>query len=159
VILDIDMVLYLRCDFECPDHLLTCDCCKNAALLIGNALQEEYKFEVLDCINLNEVEKDIKDKNYESETLQRFVAYRSICRPINYRVIAPLEDMLNADIEFRKEVEGSIRSYFRIFVTTSQHVRSFKKYESRLKSVGIRLPDSIRRKILQYLQSDEDKEI
>jgi len=74
-------------------------------------------------------------------------------------VIAPLEDMLNADIEFRKEVEGSIRSYFRIFVTTSQHVRSFKKYESRLKSVGIRLPDSIRRKILQYLQSDEDKEI
>mgnify|MGYP000877059526 CR=1 FL=1 len=102
---------------------------------------------------------DIKEKNYESETLQRFVAYRSICRPINYRVIAPLEDMLNADIEFRKEVEGSIRSYFRIFVTTSQHVRSFKKYESRLKSVGIRLPDSIRRKILQYLQSDEDKEI
>jgi Icc-related predicted phosphoesterase len=153
---DIDMVLYLRCGLQCPDNPMSCSCCKDAAEMIRNALHDEYKFEVLDCIDLNEVEKNIKEKNYESETLQRFVAYRSICRPINYRVIAPLEDMLNQDIEFRKEVEGSIRSYFKIFVTTSQHVRSFKKYENRLKTIGIRLPDSIRRKILQYLQSEED---
>ncbi|MCX8122860.1 MAG: metallophosphoesterase [Spirochaetes bacterium] len=155
---DIDIVLYLRCGLQCTDNPLSCNCCKDAAEMIRNALQDEYKFEVLDCIDLNEVERSIKEKNYESETLQRFVAYRSICRPINYRVIAPLEDMLNQDIEFRKEVEGSIRSYFKIFVTTSQHIRSFKKYENRLKTIGIRLPDSIRRKILQYLQSEEDKE-
>lgn len=154
---DIDIVLYLRCNQPCHDNLMSCECCSNAAHLIRSALNEEYKFEVLDCIDINVVEKNIRERNYESEALQRFVAYRSICRPINYRAIAPLEDMLNQDIEFRKEVEGSIRSYFRIFVATSQHIRSFKKYESRLKAIGIRLPESIRRKIVQYLQSEEEQ--
>jgi hypothetical protein len=91
------------------------------------------------------------EKNYESETLQLFVAYRSICRPINYRVIAPLEDLLNQDMAFRKEVEGSIQSYIKIFTNTSQHLRSLNKYESRLNAIGIKLPESVKRTIKQYL--------
>jgi len=57
---------------------------------------------------------------------------------------------------FRKEVEGSIQSYFRIFSTTSEHIRSLRKYESRLNAIGIRLPDSIRRKIKKYLHEDQE---
>ena len=101
------------------------------------------------------VEQSIITKNYECEVTQRFVAYRSICRPVNYKAIAPIEDILNEDIEFRREMEGSIRSYFRIFATTSQHMRSFDKYESRLKSIGIKLPESIREKITAILTGDE----
>lgn len=155
---DIDVVLYLRCDHQCPDTISECANYRDAEKMLRNALKEEYHFEIIDCVNLNEVEKDIRQKNYESEVTQRFVAYRSICRPINYRVIAPVEDLLNQDIEFRKELEGSIRSYFKIFVTTSKHVNSFKKYENRLKTIGIHLPDSIRDKIRMYLQQKEGQE-
>lgn len=51
---------------------------------------------------------------------QRFVAYHVLCRPVNDWVIAPVEDLLNQNIEFHSELEGSIRSYFKIFINTSQ---------------------------------------
>jgi len=49
-----------------------------------------------------------------------------------------------------------MRPTFKIFVTTSQYVRSFKKYEARLNAIGIKIPDSIRGKIRQYLQGGEE---
>jgi len=149
---DIDIVLYLRCGSKCPDLYEQCDYYKRAVQMIKDSLGDSYKFEIIDCIDLNIVEQSIIMQNYECEVTQRFVAYRSICRPINYKVIAPIEDILNENIEFRKEMEGSIRSYFKIFVTTSQHLRSFDKYEARLKAIGIKLPQSIRDKIREYLQ-------
>lgn len=149
---DIDFVLYLRCGADCDSDLRSCDNYKSARDLLGEALGGEYSFEIVDCIDLNSVERSIVERDYECETLQRFVAYRSICRPVNYRVIAPVEDMLNQDLEFRSELEGSIRSYFKIFVTTSQHIRSFDKYELRLRHIGIKMPEYIRSKIKRYLQ-------
>jgi Icc-related predicted phosphoesterase len=148
---DIDFVLYLRCDSACNVGFGECSFSKSAEAMIKGILGSEYDFQIMDCVDLNQVEKSIAEKNYECETLQRFVAYRSICRPINYRVIAPLEDMLNQDIAFRKEVEGSIRSYIQIFTNTSQHMRSLKKYEARLNAIGIKLPESVKRTIKQYL--------
>jgi Icc-related predicted phosphoesterase len=149
---DIDAVLYLRCGQDCRDMWEQCDCFKKAKGMIEQIIGDKYKFEIIDCIDLNVVERSVITKNYECEVTQRFVAYRSICRTVNYKAIAPIEDILNEDIEFRREMEGSIRSYFRIFATTSQHMQSFDKYESRLKSIGIKLPESIRDKIRQYLQ-------
>jgi len=151
---DIDFVLYLRCDEGCDVGFGQCSYFKHAQNMINGILGKKYDFQIMDCVDLNRVEKSIREKNFECETLQRFVAYRSICRPINYRIIAPIEDMLDQDMVFRKEVEGSIQSYFRIFSTTSQHVRSLRKYEARLDAIGIKLPDSIRRKIKQYLHED-----
>ena len=154
---DIDIVLYLRCDSACRDLYEQCEHYKRVRMMITESLGSRYRFEIIDCVNLNQVEQSIITRNFECETTQRFVAYRSICRPVNYKVIAPIEDILNEDIEFRREMEGSIRSYFKIFVATSQHVRSFDKYESRLKSIGIKLPDSIRKKIQDYLQMSSGK--
>jgi hypothetical protein len=59
--------------------------------------------------------------------------------------------MLNQDMIFKKEIEGSIQSYIQIFANTSEHVRSIKKYESRLNELGIRVPESVKRTIKQYL--------
>jgi len=149
---DIDFVLYLRCDSSCCDAgFEQCSVFKNAEIMISDLLRDAYDFQIMDCINLNQVGKSIVEKNYECEILQRFVAYRSICRPINYRVIAPIDDLLNQDMSFRKEVEGSIQSYIRIFTNTSQHMRSLRKYESRLNAIGIKLPESVKRTIKQYL--------
>lgn len=155
---DIDMVLYMRCGTGCTDMHTSCDKFQAARAIIEKAIGAHYKFEILDCIDLNVVEKSIRERNYECEVTQRFVAYRSICRTINYRVIAPVEDMLNADIEFRKELEGSIRSYFKIFITNARYLQSFDKYVNRLKSVGIKLPDSMKRKLKSLLQESKESE-
>jgi len=155
---DIDFILYLRCESGCTSGFDQCERYRHAEAMMQEILGVRFKVEILDCVNLNQVEKSIREKNYECETTQRFVSYRSICRPINYRVIAPIEDLLNQDMDYRQELEGSIRSYFRIFVTTSQHVRSFHKYEERLNAVGIKLPESMRRKVRQYLKGNEEKE-
>jgi hypothetical protein len=153
---DIDFVLYLRCDSGCTNGFAKCERYRQAEAMVRESLGTRYKAQILDCVDLNQVEKSIREKNYECEITQRFVSYRSLCHPINYRVIAPLEDLLNQDMDYRQELEGSIRSYFKIFVTTSQHVRSFKKYEERLNAIGIKIPDSIRGKIRQYLQGGEE---
>jgi hypothetical protein len=152
---DIDFILYLRCDSSCTEGFSQCERYRQAEAMIREIVGARCKAEILDCVDLNQVEKSIREKNYECETTQRFVSYRSLCRPINYRVIAPIEDLLNQDMDYRQELEGSIRSYFKIFLTTSQQVRSFQKYEARLNEIGIKIPDFIRGKIRQYLQGGE----
>jgi len=152
----IHFVLYIRCDPEGLTDLNTCEQYIRAQTILEEILRPDYAFQIMDCIDLSVVEKAIREKNYESDMTQRFAAYRALCRPINYRVIAPVEDLLNQDMEFRCELEGSIRTYFRIFINTSQHSRSFAKYESRIKSIGIKIPESIQQKIKAYLQRNAD---
>jgi hypothetical protein len=153
---DIDFILYIRCNPEGSEDLNTCEQYKDAQAILEEVLRPDYAFQILDCIDLGVVEKAIREKDYESEMAQRFVAYRSLCRPINYRVIAPVEDLLNQDLEYRSELEGSVRSYFKIFINTSQHTRSFEKYERRINEIGIKLPQAIRQKIKDYLQREAD---
>ena len=154
---DIDFVIYVRCDPDFEGDINSCEQYKNAEKIIEKILSPRYAFQILDTIDLNIVEKSIREKNYEDEMTMRFVAYRAICRPINYRYIAPLEDLLNQDMEFRTEMEGSIRSYFQIFINTSQHTRSFKKYESRIKDIGIKIPETVRLKIKEYFEQNTDR--
>jgi Icc-related predicted phosphoesterase len=154
---DIDFVVYVRCDPGFEGDINSCEQYKNAEKIIEKTLSPRYAFQILDTIDLNIVEKAIREKNYEDEMMMRFVAYRSICRPINYRFVAPVEDLLNQDEEFRTEIEGSIRSYFQIFINTSQHTRSFKKYESRIKDIGIKIPETVRLKIKEYFEQNTDK--
>jgi len=153
---DIDFVVYVRCNAGYDGDINACVQYQEAKRVIEAILRPQYAFQIMDCIDLNVVEKSIREKDYECEMTMRFVAYRSVCRPINYRFIAPVEDLLNQDMDFREEVEGSIRSYFRIFINTSQHTRSFNKYESRIRSIGIKIPEAIRVKIKDYFQQDVD---
>ena len=151
---DIDFVIYFRCGGNCEEDFVNCAHSQQAVKMIRDILETKYDFDILDCINLDQVEKSIRERNYECDVAQRFVAYRSLCRSINYRLIAPVEDLLNENMHFRKELEGSVQSYIKIFSTTTPHMISFKKYESRLSALGVRLPDSIRRKITQYLKEE-----
>jgi len=150
---DIDFALYIRSP-EGDAELTTCRQYKKAEAILEEILRPDFAFQILDCIDLGVVEKSIREKNYECQDTQRFVAYRSICRPINYRVIAPVEDMLNKDMEFRSELEGSVQSYLKIFANTSRHTRSFEKYETRIKAMGIKIPPTVRQAILTYLNKD-----
>jgi Icc-related predicted phosphoesterase len=155
---DLDFVLYMRCDKDCSDMKGNCPSMNEVNSRIENLLQGKFKFQIIDCVNLNLVEQSIKENNYECEATQRFLTHRLMGRPINYRVMAPVEDMLNENMEFRKEIEGSIQSFFKIFTNTSQHVQSFYKYELRLKSLGIKIPEAIREKIRSYFHISENEE-
>jgi hypothetical protein len=148
---DVDMVIYLKLDEECDGGCVNCVHFNRVMELLDLYLKEKYSFQIIDCINLNTVEQSIKDENYECEVTQRFVAHRAMCRPVNYRVIAPVEDLLNKNMEFRKELEGTVRSFFKIFMTTTSHSTSFDKYLTRLKTLGVKIPDSINVKIKKYL--------
>jgi hypothetical protein len=148
---DIDMVIYLRLDDECDGLCVHCIHFNRVMELLEQYLKGKYSFQIIDCINLNTVEKSLRDENFECEVTQRFVAHRAMCRPVNYRVIAPVEDLLNKNMEFRKELEGTVRSFFKIFMTTTSHSTSFDKYLTRLKTLGVKIPDSINVKIKKYL--------
>jgi uncharacterized protein len=151
---DIDFVLYVWCDSDGNTDLNQCEPYRNAKEVMEEILKDKYEYQIMDCIDLSVVEKSIRERNFECEMTQLFVFYRAIGRPINYRAISPVEDLLNQDMEFRSEVEGSIRSYLKIFINTSQHTRSFDKYEGRIKSLGIKIPEAIRSVIRTYLYKD-----
>lgn len=155
---DIDFVVYVRCDPKLGGDINACLQYQEAEKIIEAVLKPQYAFQIMDTIDLNIVEKAIRERDYECEMVMRFVAYRAICRPINYRFIAPVEDLLNQDMEYRSEIEGSIRSYFRIFINTGEHTRSFKKYESRIREIGIKIPETVRAKIKAYFQQDPDEQ-
>ncbi len=149
---DIDAVVYVRCGSTCGDMIEQCPQCMQIKQQLQQAVKSEYKIDFVDCINLNKIEHSIIMQDYDCEETQRFVTYRAICRPINYKLLAPIEDILNENKEFRKELESSIKTYFKLFATTSTHIQSFDKYEARLKLLGIDIPETILKKIKEYLQ-------
>ncbi len=155
---DIDFVLYMRCDNKCDEVNGKCPSLIAVERKIEELLEGKYHFQIIDCVNLTQVEKSIMENDYECEATQRFLTHTLMGRAINYRVISPVEDLLNENMEFRKEIEGSIQSFFKIFTNTSQHVQSFQKYELRLKSLGIKIPDAIREKIRDYFTIEKEEE-
>ncbi|MBA4397600.1 MAG: hypothetical protein C0394_09515 [Syntrophus sp. (in: bacteria)] len=155
---DVDLVIYQRCGKSDEDK--TCfrgsasDCPHFAAArdLLRKNIDARFVFAIVDCIDLDHVEKSIRINNYECEMTQRFVVYRAVGRPVHDFLFGPAEELLKQDEAFRQELDGSIRSYFRIFMTTAGHVPSFSKYESHLHAIGIRLPGAMRARIRAYLE-------
>ena len=149
---DVDMVLYLRAGESTPDD----DALRNEFDAVEEKIRENlggaFDFEVIDRINLDRVAASIRDRNYECDAAQLFVTYRSACRPVNYRVLSPLEDLLNRDVPFRRELEERMRSYLRMFARTSDNSKSFEKYLNRLKTSGIAIPAYLEKKINTMLQ-------
>jgi Icc-related predicted phosphoesterase len=155
---ELDLVLYLRCGKS--DAEKTCfrgsfsDCPHFAAAwaMLRECIGPRIAFEIVDCIDLNHVERSIRTGNYECEMTQRFVVYRSMGHPLHAAHLAQTEDLLSRNSDFRQELDGSIRSYFRIFMTTAGRIPSFSTYESHLHAIGIRLPGAMRARIRAYLE-------
>jgi Icc-related predicted phosphoesterase len=149
---DVDAVLYLKDERSCGEDFDSCDFAKNITGRIKDFLKEKHGFEVIDFINLDMVEESIRSENVDCELTQRFAAYRSFCRPVNYRIIAPVEDQLNGNLVFRKQVEENMRSYLRVLGTTQDIRKSFDKYLTRLRTMGIAVPNSMIQRIERILQ-------
>ena len=151
---DVDLVLYICSDEEaCYDEDQLCDRFEEVEKEIRSKLKGDVDIEVIDNINLNQVMDSIRRDDVECPALQRFVVYRSICRPVNYRVIAPAEDMLNENIKLRIEIEKIMAEYLQVIGTTKDTTRSFGKYQSRIRSLGVDIPEVLQKKIIQFTRN------
>ncbi len=140
---DVDAVLYIDSTDNCLDENIVCSYYEDVTEQLKEKLGRESNIEIIDQINLNIVKESVRNENFDCESTQRFAAYRAFCRAINYRLLAPVEDMLNEKIDFRMEVEENIRSYLRAIAKTKDSRKSFDKYMTRMKTRGITIPDSI----------------
>ena len=151
---DVDAVLYLRGQDSCGEDYESCDFAKDVAERIKGFLSDRHGFQVIDFINLDVVEESIRDERLDCDMTQRFSVYRSFCRPVNYRIVAPVEDLLNANISFRMQAEENMRSYLRVLGSTWDIKKSFEKYVVRLRGMGVHIPDQMLKRIETLLQKN-----
>jgi len=147
---DVDLVLYRRCG--CRHALPETSCTLPRRLWeCFRSLEQSYRVDVTDCVNLNKVEASILAEDPECQALQRFVLYRLICRPINLRMIRRTENLLLEKPGLRRQVEYGLRDSLNMMVRSQSHILSFKKYETRLHDQDARLPERIEKKLKAYL--------
>ncbi|MCB1193005.1 MAG: hypothetical protein H7A23_25770 [Leptospiraceae bacterium] len=155
---DTDLVIYLNCSEHdtgecdpgnCPNvHKFRTMLHEN----LKNEYGQSYSIEIVDCINLNQLDHALKNRDLDSMSLIRFGFYRSICRGINRKVLRKYEAKLSMDDELCQMIEASLADCFLGFIHSSQHTYSFKKYVDRLEEDGFKVPLSMAQKINSYLR-------
>jgi len=158
---DTDIVIYLRCEHReecdpasCPEVKLYRDIFMNT--LVFEYKANPYSIQIVDCINLNQLDEDIKNKQANSLVLLRFGFYRSVCRGINRKLLRVYEDKLAQSPELCSMVEESLKECFSGLIRSSQHSYSFKKYVERMEEEGIKIPPTMAGKIQSYLSSNQE---
>lgn len=149
---DIDLIVYLRGE-ECdPDPNDVCSIPLPLQAVFDGLKKHNLDIDVCDSLDLDRVERAILDNDLEDGHLQRFIFYRSICRPVNLRLIREVESLLIERPNLRRELESRVREYIRIMVSSFRHSFSFKKYQSRLAEKGIVMPKDISDALMRYLR-------
>jgi Icc-related predicted phosphoesterase len=149
---DLDLVVYLK-GHECvPDELDACAVPRPLAAVFQELKGHRLEVEVCDSLDLDRVERAIREEACEDGQLQRFIFYRAVCRPVNLRLIKSVENQLLRKERFRREMEMRLREYLRILVSSVRHVRSFDKYLARLREAGVRVPAEVEMGIRKYLR-------
>lgn len=156
---DVDLVLYLDCP-NVPintemDHK-NCPRLKFYETLIIHTLvhsisKEKYNIQIVDHINLASLKQAIDEENLETDIIARFVFYRTLCRGVNKRFLHPLEKKLMSKSHLFKAVEGTLTDALIEFTRSSSHESSFKKYLNRLEDKGVGIPESVGKKVVEYL--------
>ncbi|EQA35419.1 hypothetical protein LEP1GSC047_1757 [Leptospira inadai serovar Lyme str. 10] len=156
---DTDIVMYTRCEDSKMGECGLENCYKISLfkhmflnLVTFEHNSNAYKLEIVDCINLNQLEKDIADGNESSALIIRFCFYRSICRGVNRKLLHRYENMISERLPLWASISKSVEECFDGIIVSSQHTYSFHKYAGRLEEKGIKLPGSMAAKIKDYLK-------
>ena len=155
---DADCVLLHYCDLhkheDCPD-----DCANRQfeTSEITRALKRRLKSEMfnidfLDCINLRSVEQAINEGRAAAEPQAlRMLYYRTIGRPVNRPLFIRYCRKLEEDEAFMGEFTKWSSEMLAAYLKTSQHRLSFNKYNERILSKGLALPEEIQNELRIYL--------
>ena len=162
---DADLIVLHYCDL----HMADGECAPNCPNLLFERDEllrhirqqpdgANSNIEVLDCINLRYVERMIQEKKFqEDETvLFRFMFYRNMGRPVNRPLFIRLYETLESEKELSKRFNPWASEALAIYLKTSDHRHSFSKYNERILSQGLDLPDELREELKFYLQLQDD---
>lgn len=156
---DVDVVLYMECETyrtDCMD--CNCDLYNNVSKRLLDSFIREYadspyEVQVVDCINLKVLLDDLILENSESDSLIRFAFYRSICRSVNSSLIRPFQQRLTDNRILMERLRPHIWPIFDGLIKNQQHNLSIRKYQERLQEDGIRIPSSMRRRIILHMEA------
>ncbi len=84
---DLDIVVYMRSRDCVLDELDTCGVPRPLRAVFDALKQRGIETEVCDSIDIDRVMEAISREDRDDGQLQRFVFYRSVCRPVNLRLI------------------------------------------------------------------------
>jgi len=149
---DMDVVVYLRARDCTLDEEDTCQIPRPLAAVFKALEKRKLPVEVCDSVDLDRVKRAIENGNAGDAHLQRFVFYRSGCRPVNLRLLKGVENLLLSRPNLRRAVEKELKGYLDILVSSTRHTRSFEKYRKRLEDQGINMPREIENAIRAYLR-------
>lgn len=157
---DVDCILIHNCDLhmddgECP---FTCPNVLFETQEIVRAVNfrlspEKLKVEFLDVINLKYIQIALSEKRFEEEILKRLLFYRTIGRPVNRQFFIEACDILENNSEFIQQAIPWGSEALKGFLNTNQHRFSFSKYNERILSTGLQLPEGLEQELKQYLNS------
>ncbi|MCR9141460.1 MAG: hypothetical protein NXI24_04350 [bacterium] len=159
---DVDIVMYLRCPGPCGERCPgICNSHQGAQAELVSTLKNEstasntrvYDVQVIDTINLTDLERALEEGDADSYVLLRFAFYRSICRPVNVKILRPYQKRLVEDQKLIETMRPRLRDLFDGLCATSKHHLSFNKYQERLAQMGIQIP-GIMRAIIRRYQED-----
>jgi Icc-related predicted phosphoesterase len=149
---DMDVVVYLRARDCTLNEEDMCQIPRPLAAVFKALEARSLPVEVCDSVDLDRVRRAIQNGDARDAHLQRFVFYRSGCRPVNLRFIKGVENLLISKPDLRGEVEKELKGYLDILVSSNRHRRSFEKYRKRLEDRGILMPQNIEYAIRAYLR-------
>lgn len=139
-----------ECPLNCPNLVFERD---EIYKIVNKQLHNDVcKMEILDCINLKYVERAIRENRALNDpVVYRFMFYRIIGRPVNRPLFINYYDRL----EQNKELLDGFRQYaveaLNVYLRTSDHRHSFKKYNERILARGLDLPDELIDELINYL--------
>lgn len=159
---DVDLVLYVECENgfagECPSpHCRTQQHVENLLIhtWIRGISDTPYPVQIVDCINLNLLRKEIEREDPESSALIRFAFYRSVCRGVNAKLLRPYHNALLRNKTLIERMRPYLWTLFDELVRSSKHSFSLHKYQDRLKQLGVHIPESILKSIHGHLSQQK----
>ncbi len=153
---DLDLVMYHSCPSQHQCDMAHCFKSKHYQHILENNLlrqfsSEQYPLEFIDCVNLDQVKRALANHDAHDETLIRYIFYRKLGRPINKRILAAIDQLVEAQSELKREVEENLDYLMENVAENTTQKNSMEKYRNRLSNMGILLPKPIREKILHLL--------
>ncbi len=163
---DVDCILFIECDLHkdhssCPPHCPNLTFVKQeiSKFVLKRLQPETFNIDYLDSINLKYVEEKIRmEQVLGDETLYCLLFYRNIGRPVNRPLFIHYCDELEENPDFLKEIIPWASEALIGYLHTNQHILSFNKYNERILSKGLHLPEGLQQELNEYLNANQSNQ-
>lgn len=159
---DADCILYHACDIHAdrPDCPETCPTLMFEKQEIQKSIRKglsdkNFQVEFLDVMNLKFLDGlDLTADLTGNECVFRFLFYRSIARPVNRPLLRRYQDLLENIPELKERFSEHASRILESYLGTNSHRYSFNKYNERIMSRGLHIPDDFLEELKQYLGNE-----